>query len=87
MEEINLWGDEQKYPPTHEEIVLQNLKNRIEQMIIDNGDYDFFISMYDGETEIPPSFDDFFNGQIEHLIKLHNQSKDWDKFVETYIYN
>ena len=72
MNEINLFGEKQKYPPSEKEVVLSNLKAKIKKMILDNEDYDFFANLHEAQ---PPTVNEFIDKQIEHLVKLHNKCK------------
>jgi hypothetical protein len=82
MIEQNLFGETQKYPPSEDELRIINLKAKIKKLIKQNGDYEFYSDLWDDKP--PQTFDEFFSKQIDHLMKTHDQSKDWDDFLMRY---
>ena len=92
MEDVNLFGEMQTYFDQEEHDKKERdirLLKRIKLMVLNNGDYDFYLEeLYIDELINPPTFDDFFNKQKEHLLDLYKNKflEDWDKFEEGYYY-
>ena len=88
MIDKNLFGEDQEYWDIEKERV-KNLELKIKDLIEQNEDYENMVDFFYGtEPQFckPPTFEEFFTEQKNHLVKLHDKCKNWDDFTERYYF-
>ena len=84
----NLFGEDQEYYDPEIERV-KALGEKIKKLIQQNEDYEMLVDTFYGSDPkfmFPPTFEEFWAEQKDHLIKLHDKSKDWDDFIGMYYF-
>ena len=88
MRDKNLFGEMQKYSDPDDE-KNNAIKLKIKDMIIVNEDYENMVRVFYGSgAEIikPPSFEEFWKEQEDHLFNLYEGCKNWGEFVDYYYF-